>query len=269
MEITFKSVNEMVTDRLRESILSGEFAEGEYLRQQTLARRYGVSEIVIREALRRLHTEGLVEIQRRKSTRVSQLSAEELNEIYELRILLEELITRRAVPNCAVEDLEQAERILAAGEHERDPVRWLALNREFHNTLARPSRQPHLLKFADDLRVKVERYLRMSLGILHGFDVAQKEHREIVDAYKARDPELAARRMGAHLRRTADMIAAFLASRGHAHSKPEPQDAPGAVARAGHLGPPAPGKGLGGSATHPTPGDERRAEKEPRGPKQI
>ena len=71
MEITFKSVNEMVTDRLRESILSGEFAEGEYLRQQTLARRYGVSEIVIREALRRLHTEGLVEIQRRKSTRVS------------------------------------------------------------------------------------------------------------------------------------------------------------------------------------------------------
>src|SRR5437879_4769633 len=156
VEITFKSVNEMVTDRLRQSILSGEFAEGEYLRQQTLPRRSGVSEIVIREALRRLHTEGLVEIQRRKSTRVSQLSAEELNEIYELRILLEALITRRAVPNCAAEDLEEAERILAAGEHERDPVRWLALNREFHNTLARPSRQPHLLKFADDLRVKVE-----------------------------------------------------------------------------------------------------------------
>jgi DNA-binding GntR family transcriptional regulator len=261
MEITFKSVNEMVTDRLRESILSGELAEGEYLRQQTLARRYGVSEIVIREALRRLHTEGLVEIQRRKSTRVSQLSAEELNELYELRILLEELITRRAVPNFTVEDLKQAERILSAGEHERDPVRWLALNREFHNTLARPSRQPHLLKFADDLRVKVERYLRMSLGILHGFDVAQHEHREIVDAYKARDPELAARRLGAHLRRTADMIASFLASRGHAHPRPEPQGVPGAGARTGHPAPPAPGMGLGGSDSHPSLSDERRAEK--------
>ncbi len=219
MDITFKSVNEMVTDRLRESILSGEFAEGEYLRQQTLARRYGVSEIVVREALRRLQTEGLVEIQRRKGARVSQLSVAEVNELYELRILLEELITRRAVPNCPAEVLEQAERILAAGEEERDPVRWLALNREFHNTLGRSSRQPHLLRFANDLRLMVERYLRMSLGILHGFEVAQREHREIVAAYKAGDPELAARRMGAHLRRTADMIAAFLVSRGHAHEE--------------------------------------------------
>jgi len=219
VDITFKSVNEMVTDRLRESILSGEFAEGEYLRQQTLARRYGVSEIVVREALRRLQTEGLVEIQRRKGARVSQLSVEEVNELYELRILLEELITRRAVPNCSAEVLEQAERILAAGEEERDPVRWLALNREFHNTLGRSSRQPHLLRFANDLRLMVERYLRMSLGILHGFDVAQREHREIVAAYKAGDPELAARRMGAHLRRTADMIAAFLVARGHAHEE--------------------------------------------------
>ena len=219
MDITFKSVNEMVTDRLRESILSGELAEGEYLRQQTLARRYGVSEIVVREALRRLQTEGVVEIQRRKGARVSQLSVEEVNELYELRILLEELITRRAVPNCPAEVLEQAERILSAGEEERDPVRWLALNREFHNTLGRSSRQPHLLRFANDLRLMVERYLRMSLGILHGFDVAQREHREIVAAYKAGDPELAARRMGAHLRRTADMIAAFLVARGHAHEE--------------------------------------------------
>lgn len=226
METTFKSVNEMVMDRLRESILSGELAEGEYLRQQALAQRYGVSEIVIREALRHLRTEGLVEIRPRRGARVSQLSADEVNELYELRILLEELITRHAVPNCSAEDLERARAILEAAEHERDPVRWLALNREFHNALTRPSKRAHLLRFADDLRIMMERYLRMSLGILHGFDVAQKEHRGIVEAYKAGDADLAARRVGAHLRRTADMIASFLVSHGHVRPAPEPQGAP-------------------------------------------
>jgi DNA-binding GntR family transcriptional regulator len=221
MEMTFKSVNEMVTDRLRESILSGELGEGVYLRQQTLAQRYGVSEIVVREALRCLQTEGLVEIQRRKGARVSQLSADELNELYELRILVEQLITRYAVANCSPQDLEQAAAIHAASEHERDPVRWLALNREFHNTLYRPSRRPHLLKFAGDLRLMAERYLRMSLGILHGFDVARKEHGEILAAYAASDSDLAVSRTGAHLRRTADMIAGFLTS--HRQLDPRPR----------------------------------------------
>jgi DNA-binding GntR family transcriptional regulator len=226
METTFKSVNEMVTDQLREAILSGEFAEGEYLRQQSLAQRYGVSEIVIREALRHLQNEGLVGIQRRKGAHVSQLSADEVNELYELRILLEELITRHAVTNCSEEDLERARSILEAGENEGDPIRWLDLNREFHNTLFRPSKRTHLMKFANDLRLRMERYLRLSLGILHGFDVAQREHRDILDAYTAKDAELAARRVGAHLRRTADMIATFLASHGHVRSRPEPRRVP-------------------------------------------
>lgn len=263
MEITFKSVNEMVTDRLRESILSGELVEGEYLRQLTLARRYGVSEIVIREALARLQTEGLVEIQRRKGARVSQLSAAEVTELYELRILLEELITRRAVPNCSAEDLEQAERILTTLEHERDPIRWLALNREFHSTLARPGKQPHLLKFAEALRLMMERYLRMSLGILHGFDVAQNEHRAIVAAYRARDPELAARRVGAHLRRTADMIATFLASRGHAHPKSDQQDALSGGAQSGDPASPVPRMRLSRTPGPHTRGRKPRRDRTP------
>jgi DNA-binding GntR family transcriptional regulator len=183
---------------------------------------------VVREALHRLQTEGLVEIQRRKGARVSQLSAAEVREIYELRILLEELVTRYAVPNCTKEDLDRAQAVLDALEGERDPVRWLALNREFHYTLARPSARPHLLKFADDLRLLMERYLRMSLGILHGFDVAHQEHQTIFAAYQAEDAAQAARLVGAHLQRTAEMIADFLASRGH-----EGQAVPLAVSKRG------------------------------------
>ncbi len=92
------------------------------------------------------------------------------------------------------------------------PVRWLALNREFHNTLYRASNKTRLLKFTDDLRVMMERYLRISLTVLYGFDIAQQEHEAIIAAYRAKDANLAARRAGAHLRRTADMVADFLSA---------------------------------------------------------
>lgn len=220
-EAPFKSVNEMVTDSLREAILSGQFAEGEYLRQQSLSQRFGVSEAVIREALRRLEAEGLVEAERRKGARVSQLSVDEISELYELRILLEELLTRHAVPNCTPADLSAAERMLDLMAGERDPVHWLALNRDFHNALYRASNRTRLLKFTDELRIRVERYLRLSLGVLHGFDVAQVEHREILSAYRARDSERAAQLVGAHLHRTADMITNFLNVHVAGHDSPQ------------------------------------------------
>ena len=207
---SLKSVNELLTDRVREAIFSGELAEGEFLRQQALAQRYGVSGVVVREALRRLEAEGLVETKRRKGARVAPLSVEEITELYDLRILLEELVTRYAVPNTGLYDLARAEAIHEVMTRERDPIRWLALNREFHTALLLPSNKLRLLKFVNDLRGMVERYLRMSLTVLQGFEVAQREHEAILVAYRAREAEEAAKLVGAHLRRTANTIADFL-----------------------------------------------------------
>lgn len=210
---SFKSVSEMVTDNLRNAILSGQLAGGELLRQQALAQRYGVSEVVVREAFRRLEAEGFVETQRRKGARVSELSADEIWELYELRILLEQLITRHAVPNCQPPDLAEAERVLGLMELERDAMRWLVLNRDFHNALLVPSKRTRLLKFADHLRLNLGRYLRLSLSVLGNFDEAQEEHRTILAAYAERDTERAVKLVAAHLRHTADIIARFLSSR--------------------------------------------------------
>ena len=212
--LPFNTVGEVVAAELREAILAGRIPQGDSLRQRALANRYGVSEGVVREALRRLEAEGLVEILPRRGARVSRLTVDDLYELYDVRIFLEELLTRYAVPNCTADDLERAEALLRQMADERDPARWLALNREFHSTLCRPSRRPRLLRLHDELRIASDRYLRVSLALLSRFDVAQREHEQILDAYRRRDAERAAARAGMHLRQVRDMIATFLAAPG-------------------------------------------------------
>jgi DNA-binding GntR family transcriptional regulator len=208
--LRFKSIGETLTDHLRHLILSGELAEGECLRQERIARQHRVSAVIVREAFRRLEAEGLLEAEPRRGVRVSRLSVEEIADIYDLRIILEELIARQAAKNCTEETFLEANAILKRMDREDDPVQWLTLNRDFHLCLSSPSNRKHLLKYMDHFRAIVDRYLRISLGVLKGFDIAQREHRSILTAFRARDPSLAARRVGTHLRRTADFVASFL-----------------------------------------------------------
>ncbi|MDR7482790.1 MAG: GntR family transcriptional regulator [Armatimonadota bacterium] len=225
LKLPFNTVGEAVTGDLREAILSGRLRQGEFLRQRALAGRYGVSEVVVREALRRLEVEGLVEILPRRGARVSQLAVADLHELYDLRIFLEELLTRSAVPNCTPDDLTRAESLLGQMALERDPVRWLRLNRDFHTVLCRPSGRPRLLRLHEELRIASERYLRVSLALLSRFDVAQREHEQILEAYRRREPAAAAALAGAHLRQVRDMIAAFLQGVGARPSQDAEDDA--------------------------------------------
>jgi DNA-binding GntR family transcriptional regulator len=206
----------MLTDEIRTGILTGAFEEGQYLRQPTLARKYGVSQGAIREALRTLEAEGLVESKPRLGARVSRLSVEEIRELWELRLLVEKLLVQHAVPAFTGQDLVQATTLASAMEQEHEPARWLELNRQFHNCLYEPSGRLRILRFATNLRTMMDRYLRVRLGVLRLFEVATKEHRQILAAFKSRNVPLAMRRLEAHLQRTADSIVAFLErSRGH------------------------------------------------------
>ncbi len=220
---SFKSVTEMLADDLRQAILSGSLEEGEYLRQQRVARQYSVSEVVVREALRVLEAEGLVETERRRGSRVSRLSPDEVRELWELRILLEKLLTRHAVPALAPDDLAHAAALASAMEKQPDAVAWLALNFDFHTCLYRPAGRPRILRFANNLRNVMDRYLRMRLAGLGRFELAHREHRQILTAYRRRDPDLAVQRVEAHLARTAEDVLAFLTARSRAADPPDRQ----------------------------------------------
>jgi len=203
----------MLTEELRTAVLSGQMEEGEYLRQRNLARRYGVSEVVVREALRRLEAEGLIETERRKGARVAHLSAAEVSELWELRIVIEKLLTAHAVPAVRPEELTRAEELIRSMGRERDAVAWLSLNRELHDCLYRPAGRLRILRFANNLRNMMDRYLRMRLTVLQHYEIAKREHHSILAAYRRGNAPLAVKRVEAHLRRTADSVVAFLATR--------------------------------------------------------
>lgn len=103
-----ESLPEMIASDLRQRILSGELVEGEAIRQELLAQEYDVSRMPVREALKRLSAEGLVHWENNRGGTVVKHSLPEIGEIFDLRILIEVDLFRRAIPRMTERYLEPA-----------------------------------------------------------------------------------------------------------------------------------------------------------------
>ncbi len=110
-----ETLNNIVADAMREAILSGQFKPGDRLPEPQLAEMFGVSRNPIREALKVLSNEGLVEISPRKGARVPLMSPEELNEIIDLRAELEGISARNAARHCAKDTRQALQALLDEG----------------------------------------------------------------------------------------------------------------------------------------------------------
>lgn len=200
----------MVADVLREAILRGILLAGQQLRQDEIARELGVSHIPVREALRQLEAEGLVRLRPYRGFEVSELSPEEVEELYEIRIPLECQALRLALPHLTDEDLERAEQILDAIDAEGDPSAWSELNTEFHAVLYAPSRRQRLLNLIRTLRTNVDRYLRLYISVMQRKQYSQREHRKILDAVRRRDAAGAVAALEEHLGIACRMLVDYL-----------------------------------------------------------
>ncbi|MDR5675815.1 MAG: GntR family transcriptional regulator [Armatimonadota bacterium] len=200
----------MVADVLREAILRGILLAGQQLRQDEIARELGVSHIPVREALRQLEAEGLVRLRPYRGFEVSELSPEEVEELYEIRIPLECQALRLAFPHLTDEDLERAERILDAIDAEGDPSAWSELNTEFHAVLYSPSRRQRLLNLIRTLRTNVDRYLRLYISVMQRKQYSQREHRKILEAVRRRDAAGAVAALEEHLGIACRMLVDYL-----------------------------------------------------------
>ena len=118
------SASEVISKYLRESIISGQFAEDEPIRQDDIARVFNVSKIPVREALKRLEAEGLVQFQRNKGAVVTRISEPELAQIFEVRVLLEVQAIRLAVPRMTQAQIDQATAICDEFIGDDDIGRW-------------------------------------------------------------------------------------------------------------------------------------------------
>ena len=201
----------IVFDALREAIIEGDLAEGEPLRQDDLARRFGTSRIPVREALTRLEQLGLVTTQRYRGAVVAGLKAEQAREIFDFRRLLETEVTRRAVPRMGPADLAEARRALEAFSASPDPMAWGGLNRAFHLSIYRAAGLPYHLEVINNAMDRVERYLRAQLVMSDGMARADAEHRAILAACDAGKAKRAARLVGAHIDGAKEVLLAHLA----------------------------------------------------------
>jgi DNA-binding GntR family transcriptional regulator len=200
---TAKTRQEAAAEALREAIVDGGYAPGQHLRQQELAKVFGCSVIPIREALHRLAAEGFVVLDPQRGARVAAFDGRMLEEIFEVRIALEQIAVRRAATRMTPADAERTRRILERMERETlTPVEWVQLDWEFHDSLCACADQAFLRKTISQLRRQMEPYLRLDLTKVGTIALGRREHRRILQACLRRDGELAARHIVAHLQRT-------------------------------------------------------------------
>ncbi len=187
---------------LRRAILEGGLLPGQRLVETDLARMFGVGRAAIRTALARLEQEGVVERSPNRGARVRLLSEEEAVEILEARAALEYLAARYAALRARPEDVRELRSLLremAACARRGDSLRYSECNGRFHQALVRASRHATAGRLLDSLRAQMVRYQYRTVLAPGRLPRSLEEHRAIVAAVAARDPEAAEVAMRAHL----------------------------------------------------------------------
>ena len=187
-----RSLGQTITERLRDQILINQLKPGERLIADDLALTFGVSRSMIREALLLLATEGFINIVPRKGTFVTQMSAKQANDLFEVRLLLEGQVASLAAERRTTENLrelrETANRGMAtalAGNVDQLP----ALNTRFHNLLADTAANDYLTETLSRLSNIIQWVY--SRRIIERSTDSWKEHLRIVDAIEQMDPNAA------------------------------------------------------------------------------
>lgn len=211
------SIVDTIASRLRERILSSDLPEGYQLRQEAVAEEYAVSRMPVREALRQLEAQGLVVFHPHKGAVVSRLEPAEIEELYDLRALIETDLIFRAAPLATTADHRAGELALRATEEvyeQGDVGRWGKLNWLYHETLYRPAGRTRSLTIAQTLNFNTDRYIRLQLSLSDvAIERTNEEHRAMFEAYCAGDGEAAAAELSRHLIHARDALMSQLRPR--------------------------------------------------------
>ena len=200
-----------VTTRLREAILRGDIERGTPIRQATLAAEFGVSRLPVREALRRLESEGLVDIRPNSGARVARLDYVECLEIYAIREQLEPLALRESGEHLTSEQIDviasHADTLPALTP---DIGEWLATDRSLHLASYAAVPGPRLLRMIVEFWNTTQHHRRALVETFteQDFVAAHAEHTLIVDALRSRRPDAAAEILRLALRRSRDRASA-------------------------------------------------------------
>lgn len=201
-----RSAEDAVTDALREAIRNGVLAPGARLAQAELAEQLGVSRIPLRDALRRLEVESLVRIDGRRGAFVTALDPKEVAEIYEIRLLLEQVCVRHAVDGLADDEAKALVALSEAMDRFHDqPVEGAAARRAFYEELYSHSDRPRMARIILQMRDNVSRY-----HIITDRQHSHAAHEELRQCIRDRDGARAAEVTRQHLEEARDDLLGLL-----------------------------------------------------------
>ena len=202
-----------VTEAIRSGILESRYPLGSRLDQQALADELGASTIPVRESLRQLEAEGLVQITPRRGAFVASPSVDEVREVYRLREVFEAFATKEAVPALTAADVAEMDALLAqmarVGTTDTSG-KWSSLNRTWHFKLYGAARLPLLMQFISTLWDRCQLTSQVYARDLSHRGRSNGDHSRVMAAVRAGEAELAAEIIANHVRNSMDDISAEL-----------------------------------------------------------
>lgn len=212
-QIKRQSVPETLRESLQERILSGEIREGDWLIQDAIAEEYDVSRMPVREALRQLEACGLVVMRTHRGAIVTSIPTEQVDELFELRALLECEVLRRALVRMTDRDIAEARAVLEqldTSYSRGDIASWGRLNWAFHRRLYEAADRVQTLNILQGINLQLERYVRLHLLLTRGLDEAAREHRELLRLCAVRDADKAVAYLREHILATGRILVTAL-----------------------------------------------------------
>lgn len=205
----YKPLREVIFNTLRDAIIVGELKPGERLMEVKLADKMGVSRTPVREAIRKLELEGLVNMLPRKGAHVADLSVKDIVDVLEVRATLDGLATSLSASRITDEELKELKHINSQfiGFIEKENLQGsVKKDVEFHDIIYRSSRNDKLMQIVSNLREQVQRFRVIYLKDYKSPKELIKEHIDIYDAIYSRDPEKAQQVAQRHIKNQQETI---------------------------------------------------------------
>lgn len=212
-----RTLHDELTDRLRLLIVEGELVPGAKVPERALCERFGVSRTPLREALKVLASEGLVDLLHNRGAQVSRLTLEALEEAFPVMGALEALAGELAAARITEAELDRIRQLHAAmvGHHRAGNLKdYFAANQAIHEAILDAARNPTLLALTRGLAGRVRRARYMANMSPRRWAQAVEEHEEILYALGARDGRRLARLLRRHLANKFETVKEALAAQG-------------------------------------------------------
>jgi DNA-binding GntR family transcriptional regulator len=220
----------MTADKIRDLIHKNTFEAGAKLNEIKLCEQLGVSRTPLRESLRALSAEGLVDIHPNRGAFVANISLKELRHSFEVMSILEGSCARLAAERLTNADLAELEKLherLEEHFRDNDPHGYVQHNRCYHEFIQEKTGNPVLSRIVSDLRGRIQLHRFRQIYRPGRLERSIDEHRGLMEAFRAREGERAEKLMQLHLEKQCDALVMYYAELGRSMmtSEADPQNA--------------------------------------------